>query len=61
MVVALTVAVMTEMGDFTLRMLHRVAHAHDRRISGVQGDQYGEQEGQEESHGADYIRCAERQ
>ena len=57
--VAMFVAVMTEMGCVALRMLQRVANAHDRCVGGVQRKQGSEQEGQEETHWPNCIRWAE--
>lgn len=62
-VVTVLVAVVTEMAgiNITLPMFQRVTNAHNCSRGSVQRKQDGEQEGQEEAHGPDYIRQCWRQ
>lgn len=55
-VVVVLMGVVTEMAGIALCMFQRVTNPHDRRVGGVQRKQGSEQEGQEETHGPDYIR-----
>jgi hypothetical protein len=48
MIIAMLVAVVPEMDAVVLRMLQRIAYAHDRRMGGVQRKQDSEQEAKRE-------------
>lgn len=59
-VAAVLVTVVTEWAGITLCMLQCVTNRHDRRVGGVQRKQGSEQDGQEKTHGPDYITWVER-